>query len=846
MSVSTPVPFSRPEHSTLQPQIDRFREAWDLGIAPRIEKYVSSNCDENRQQELLIELVRVDMEYRWRGQPEQQVWASTRTLAALPGRPCLDDYTERFPSLGPVSQLPDDLIIHEYRLRCELGEPPGDSEYESRFGSRFHELLPALQSINPPTDKVHQQLLPTTKSIPQQVSDGLEQADAPQPTPAVQGNRKAVDWEEFPRIFGRYEILRELGQGGMGTVFLAKDTKLDRMVALKVPSLPADEHLLQRFYREAQSVSGLRHVGICPVYDVGEIDGIHHIAMAYIEGQTLSNFHQSKELTSEHVSDLICKIGEALSAAHRQGVIHRDLKPSNIMIQHDGRPVIMDFGLARRIDRIDTQLTSTGAIVGTPAFMAPEQVRAEVDMIGPATDVYALGVIMYQLLTNRLPYTGDLSAVMNQILHQVPAPPSRHSPGIDTRLDAICMKAMSKRVEDRYQRMDDLSQAITAFLRQPSPKHWTQVTAKEAEIVVEVIGILDRFGWARGIGQIRDLATDAGSSQRGQIIDMLLDWFRDSKIVPRDQAKRWESLELNPWRFIGLAFEALHKRQFHKVELLLRRAEEFQSNGDTLAATIDHCYGVLFSHRGELRSSVTRLHRALERCGRGHFLEGRILDSLGKAYAAMNHFTAAREFYEHAIQAKRAWNDEQGLAVTHGQLGRLFLDWRDLDLAEQHFRIDLDLAERREDLRAMCLMFNHLGRVYLQRQLPDEALGYFDESLHLAIENGYSMEEGFTRKDIALARLKTGDVIEADEQLEQSRRIFSQRQFQEAPHTFNGDGRWRPPIMASIAAQNGCCESRLLTLKGPRKSRWLQSAGWTWRPSAKPAMHREGSSPMHC
>jgi tetratricopeptide (TPR) repeat protein len=449
------------------------------------------------------------------------------------------------------------------------------------------------------------------------------------------------------------------------------------------------------------------------------------------------------------------------------------------MVQTDGRPVVMDFGLARRIDRIETQLTTAGAIVGTPAYMAPEQVRAEVEKIGPATDVYALGVIMYQLLTERLPFEGKFSRVMNQILNHSPAPPSRHRTGIDTRLDAICMKAMSRRIEDRYQTMDELNQAITAFLRQPSSSGWTSGTSSEAEVVVDVIRLLDQFGWTKGLTEINDLADAAEGTRRGEILAALIDWFKDIEPVSRERAERWEASELHPWRFVGLAFDALHRRNYRKAELMLRRAEECQVESHALRASIDHCYGLVAGHQGDLLASVPRLHRALETSGHGHFLEGRILDSLGKAYASLNHFAAAREFYEHAIQAKRAWQDESGLAVTHGQLGRLFLDWGDLDTAEQHFRMDLELAERREHLRAMCLMFNHLGRVYLMRQLPEEALGYFDESLYLAVENRYPIEEGFTRKDIALAMLETGDTADIEQQLDAAESIFKKRNFDE-------------------------------------------------------------------
>ncbi len=227
--------------------------------------------------------------------------------------------------------------------------------------------------------------------------------------------------------FGRYRILRMIGSGGMGAVYLAEDRELHRRVALKTPWLFDLHHgeATARFVREARAAAGLHHPYICPVYDIGEIDGVRFITMAYIEGRTLAECCQPERLLDQYAAgEIIRKLCLALAEAHRQGVTHRDIKPGNIMIDGKGDPVLMDFGLARlNAEAGDAQLTRTGAILGTVAYMAPEQVEGRPDQIGPAVDIYSLGVVMYQLLTGQVPHRGDMMAMMMKIVNETPSPP---------------------------------------------------------------------------------------------------------------------------------------------------------------------------------------------------------------------------------------------------------------------------------------------------------------------------------------------------------------------------------------------------------------------------------------
>ena len=269
-----------------------------------------------------------------------------------------------------------------------------------------------------------------------------------------------------PAQLGRYRILKKLGQGGMGSVYLAEDTLLSRRVAVKVPHFSEADGpgVIERFHREARAAAAIDHPHLCPVHDAGAIDGIHFLVMPYIEGTPLSRLVGADGPWSPaQAAALVRQLALAVEVLHQRGLVHRDLKPSNVLIRPNGEPVLLDFGLARSYAWQSRQLTATGASIGTPAYMAPEQVLGDAKAIGPATDVYGLGVILYELLTEGLPFEGPPVAVYGQILHALPEPPSARRPGVDARLDALCLQTLAKKPVDRFASMAAFAEALVPW-----------------------------------------------------------------------------------------------------------------------------------------------------------------------------------------------------------------------------------------------------------------------------------------------------------------------------------------------------------------------------------------------
>jgi eukaryotic-like serine/threonine-protein kinase len=250
-----------------------------------------------------------------------------------------------------------------------------------------------------------------------------------------------------------YKIIEKLGEGGMGVVYKAHDTKLDRIVALKFLPTAGGEKEKARLIREAQAIAQLDHPNICTVHEIGDSEGVPYIAMAYIEGETLRDRVGNGPLVMNEIIDYTRQIARGLQSAHRKHITHRDIKSANIMITPDGQIKIMDFGLAKLAGR--TQLTQEGSTAGTVMYMSPEQARGE--DVDHRTDIWSFGVVLYEMLTGRLPFQSEYeTAAVYSILNEDPPPIGNFNPDVPPELEAIVKKALQKNKEDRYQQLDEL------------------------------------------------------------------------------------------------------------------------------------------------------------------------------------------------------------------------------------------------------------------------------------------------------------------------------------------------------------------------------------------------------
>ncbi|HWU90020.1 MAG TPA: serine/threonine-protein kinase, partial [Kofleriaceae bacterium] len=270
--------------------------------------------------------------------------------------------------------------------------------------------------------------------------------------------------ERAGQHLGSLELIRNLGRGGMGEVWLARQDGLEREVAVKLLPSGNDPRSIDRLRREAQALARIRHPHVVPVHEVGEADGLHYYVMDVVEGQSLVDVLASGRLSCTRAAEIARQVAEALAAAHAQGVIHRDIKPANVLLA-DGRDhvTLVDFGVA--LSEVSPTLTSTGELLGTPYYMAPEQARGEAHLADARTDVWGVGVTMYEMLTGQKPFHGDTwLAVRGAVLDDDPVPLRRLRPDCPRDLETIVLRCMAKDAGRRYATARELADDLARFL----------------------------------------------------------------------------------------------------------------------------------------------------------------------------------------------------------------------------------------------------------------------------------------------------------------------------------------------------------------------------------------------
>lgn len=468
--------------------IERFENAWLRGEEPCPEKFV-----EIGNPILLLELLHVDLEHRIERQ--------------LPIR--VESYAERFPEILTNRSQWLGLIKAEFQLVRRHDPRLNATLYRERFGSELINEIDLYETSSSLDKGPLAQVSPVVSGLLRQLCRTANDAEGSVGSPLAN--------EQGP-LFGRFRLVEVLGQGAFGTVFRARDSELQRDLALKIPHLGTSgtSQVEQRFLREGRSMARLDHPGIVKVYEVGKHDNIPFIASELIEGRTLATEISQQQFGNREVAEIVKQIADALDHSHQHGIVHRDLKPANVLLQDAvvakgkqfeiaPRAVLLsyrirltDFGLAHWEDA-ETIAASEQQLVGTLAYMSPEQTLGRDDEVGAASDIFSLGVIMYELLTGERPFRGRRETLVDRIAHSEPISPRSLALHVDSSLETICLKCLQKSPGRRYASAKDLAEDLRRWQRRepiaakPSSmfeKSWARIRNRPTRFALGAVSVL--------------------------------------------------------------------------------------------------------------------------------------------------------------------------------------------------------------------------------------------------------------------------------------------------------------------------------------------------------------------
>jgi serine/threonine protein kinase len=601
--------------------------------------------------------------------------------------------------------------------------------------------------------------------------------------------------------FGDYQLLEPIARGGMGVVYKARQRKLNRIVAIKMilAGQFADDTDVQRFYAEAEAAAALSHPNIVAIHEIGEVDGQHFFSMDYIEGQSLAALVQESPLPPRRAAELLATIAEAVQFAHDRGIVHRDLKPSNILLDASQRPLITDFGLAKQVTG-QSQLTMSGAIVGTPSYMPPEQAAGKGDEVGPWSDLYSLGAILYEMLTGRPPFRAATPfETIRQVLHTEPLSPRLVNPGVPRDLETICLKCLQKERSRRYASPQELADELRRFLRgepiQARPIgqlgrlwRWCRRNPITASAIAAVQLMLVVTALATSYSAIRMMQASAIERQS----------LRDQMQAVNDLfTEVSENTLLNQPGLQPVRRELLEKALAYYQRFLTQRAND-PTLQDELASTFfrvglitealespDHAltsYETARQMQADLLAQSPNDPERLE-------AYGNTLNALGNVRVKQKQYALARDEYQQAVWARTQLSAtdpssseyQRVLANTFMNLGLAEYNAGDYDAARIQFEQAQQIREAAlqrnpgdEKLRRdLAKGFYNLGNLDWLDGRDDDAAQHFQRAVAIFEELTTETSELDNERLLAICYRILGDLM-SDAQPDQARRWYQQ------------------------------------------------------------------------